>query len=530
MPFLLDHSAEPQRAASRVEGDSLLIGRGTNAGLRLDDEAVALEHARIERDPAGYKLFDLESVTGTYLNGKPVEDAAYLKNGDVIGVGGSRIAVRWRSPDDPLTLEVRPAVVESAAGPAAVRAPEVDYAGAYKLRRPFLTKGSLALLLTLAAAGALASLPLTKAWNAFQPGAISDKHQRQEVGCFQCHAPWKGPATVNCGSDDCHPRADHQPRQAVTPDCSDCHFEHRGQRKLTFVDDASCVACHGDLQVKGGGAPRFARSVRAFPAAHADFSVTLAEGGRLAVAEAAAVRADPGTVRLNHARHLKPNLIGPEGRETLTCASCHQPGPGPTGMVAVSFERHCQRCHRLTFDDARPEKEALHGEPRDVYSNLVSVYQLDEGRMGSLRERRRSIVRRPGADLGLDLSGSVRRQVEAAENHVYRTACVKCHEVDLNAQPVPAVARALIQGEWLPYSHFDHGEHRETRIRGLTCEACHAGAAESSVTADVLLPGIGSCGGCHGEGRPPGEAELRSARNDCRECHAYHPQKGKRTG
>ena len=64
----------------------------------------------------------------------------------------------------------------------------------------------------------------------------------------------------------------------------------------------------------------------------------------------------------------------------------------------MGFEQHCQRCHRLTFDDARPEKEALHGEPRDVYSNLVSVYQLDEGRMGSLRERRRSIVRRPGSD------------------------------------------------------------------------------------------------------------------------------------
>jgi hypothetical protein len=378
--------------------------------------------------------------------------------------------------------------------------------------------------------GALAALPATKAWNAFQPGAISDKHQRQAIGCFECHAPWKGPATVNCGSADCHPRADHQPRQAFTPECSDCHFEHRGMRRLTLVADASCVACHGELRVRGSGAPRFARSVTAFPAAHADFSVTLAGGGRLAVAEAAARRADPGTVRLNHALHLKPNLIGPEGRETLACASCHQPGPGPTGMRPVSFEQHCQRCHRLTFDDARPEKEAVHGEPRDVYANLVSVYQLDEGRMGSLRERRRSIVRRPGSDLGLDVSASVRRQVEAAENHVYRTACVKCHAVNLDTQPVPEVARARIQGEWLPYSHFDHGKHLETQIRRLTCEACHAGAPQSSATADVLLPGIASCGGCHGEGRPPGEAELRSARNDCRECHAYHPQKGKRTG
>src|SRR5262245_57464400 len=191
MPFLVERPAEPQPSASRVEGDALLIGRGTNAGLRLDDEAVALEHARIERDPAGYKLLDLESVTGTYLNGKPVEDATYLKDGDIIGVGGSRLRVRWRSPSDPLALEVRPAVDAGSAGPSAVRAPEVDYAGAYTLRRPFLTKGALALFLTLAAAAAVGALPFAKVWQAFEPGATSEKHQRQGVGCFQCHAPWK---------------------------------------------------------------------------------------------------------------------------------------------------------------------------------------------------------------------------------------------------------------------------------------------------------------------------------------------------
>lgn len=529
MPFLIERPADSPPSASRAEGDALRIGRGTNAGLRLDGEAVALEHARIERDPAGYKLADQGSVTGTYLNGKPVEDATYLKDGDVIGIGGWRLQVRWRSPSDPLALVVRP-VAEGASGTSAVQAPEVDFAAAYTLRRPFLTKGSLAVLLALAAAGVLAALPLAQAWSAFQPGATSETHRRQDVGCFQCHAPWKGPATVNCGSADCHPRADHQPRQAFTPDCSDCHFEHRGQPKLTVVNDASCVACHGDLRVKDGGGPRFARSIAAFPVAHADFSLTLEGGGRLPLAEAVARRADPGTVRLNHASHLKPNLIGPEGRETLACASCHQPGSGPTGLRPVNFEQHCQRCHRLTFDDARPEKEALHGEPRDVYSNLVSVYQLDEGRMGSLRERRRTLVRRPGADLGLDLSASVRRQVEEAENHVYRTACVKCHEVDLNARPVPAVARARLQGEWLPFSHFDHGKHLETQIRGLTCETCHAAAAASRATADVLLPGIAACGGCHGGGEPPGDAELRSARNDCRECHAYHPRRGTKTG
>jgi hypothetical protein len=526
MPFLLERPADSPPTASRVEGDALRIGRGTNAGLRLDGEAVALEHARVERDPAGYKLVDLGSVTGTYLNGKPVAEA-YLEDGDAIGIGGWRLRVRWRSPSDPLALEARP-VAETAAGTSTVQAPEVDWVAAYTLRRPLFTKGSLAVLLTLAAAGALAALPLAKAWQAFQPGATSEAHRRQNVGCFDCHAPWKGPATASCS--ECHPRGYHQLRQASNPDCSDCHFEHRGQKNLILMSDARCVACHGDLQVKGGGAPAFARSITGFPEKHADFSVTLAGGGRLPLAEAVARRADPGTVRLNHALHLKPGLISPEGRTQLVCGDCHAPGKGPTGLVRVNYERHCQRCHRLTFDDARPDEEALHGEPREVYAGLVRVYQLDEGRMRSMGERRRAVIHRTGADLGLNVSAGLRAQVEEAENHVYRTACVKCHAVDMDARPYPVVARARFQGEWLPFSHFDHGKHLEKDIKGLTCATCHTAAAASTATADVLLPGIAACGGCHGPGKPPGNAELRSGRNDCRECHAYHPLKEERKG
>jgi len=530
MPFLISHPAEAAPAISRVDGDMLLIGRGTNAGLRLDDPTVALEHAQIEHDPAGYKLTDLGSETGTYLNGKKVESATYLKEGDTVGVGGSQIKVHSRSAADLLGLEVRPVVVAEKAEAAPVRAPVVDYAGAYALRRPFLTKGSLALLLTLAAAGAVAALPFGKVWRAFQPGAISDKHQKKDVGCFKCHAPWKGPAAASCGASECHPREDHQPRQAVNPDCSDCHFEHRGQKKLTAVSDATCIACHGDLKVKGGGAPAFARSITVFPEGHANFSVTLAGGGRLPIADAASRQADPSSIKLNHAYHLKPGLLGPKGRETLDCEDCHRPGAGPTGMMPVSYEQHCQRCHRLTFDDRRRDVEARHGEPRDVYLDLVAIYQTDEGRMGTQRARRRAIIRGSGSDQGLNVRASVKAQVAEAESHLYRSACVTCHVVDMNRQPYPWVARAQTQGEWLPFSNFDHQDHLEKESKGLTCETCHARARASTATADVLLPGIESCGGCHGRGEPPGNAERRLASNDCQDCHGYHPKKKERKG
>ncbi|HEV7505895.1 MAG TPA: FHA domain-containing protein [Thermoanaerobaculia bacterium] len=528
MPFLVEHPADSQAPAARVEGDELLIGRGTNAGLRLDDSAVALEHARIERSGDGYRLQDLGSDTGTYLNGRPVGSATYLKDGDTIGLGGTQAKVRWRSPADPLVLEVRPVVEEVAApiaGPAAIKVPKVDYLRAYALRRPFLTKGLTALLLTLAAAGVLAALPRLGLWQAFQPGPVSAAHQLQQVGCFGCHTPWKGPAAVNCASASCHPRLDHQARQAFTPACADCHFEHRGQASLTRVNNASCVTCHGDLKVKSGE-PAFARRVTAFPEGHADFSLTLPEGGRLPVAEAVARRVDLDTVRLNHALHLAPGLLSPEGRVTLVCQDCHQPGPGPTGMTPVSFARHCDRCHRLTFDPALPEEEAPHAEPRTVHNALLAAYSVNEGQMGSYRERRRIIVRNPGAAMGLDLSARVRGQVVEAESLLYRSACAKCHVMDLNARPFPAVARVSTPGEWLPLSRFTHGDH--VNLQGLTCEACHGRAAASTATADLLLPGIEACGGCHGgHGRPPGNAALKAGPRDCLGCHTYHPAKGR---
>src|SRR5947199_3365525 len=268
MPFLVERPADSQAPASRVEGDELRIGRRTNAELRLDDSAVALEHARIERVGEGYRLVDLGSDTGTYLNGRPVASGTYLKDGDTIGLGGTQLRVLWRSPAEPLALEVRPLAAAvpaaAAAGPAAVRVPRVDYLRAYALRRPFLTKGFLALLLTLAAAAGLAALPHLGLWQAFQPGPVSAAHQLKPVGCFDCHTPWKGPTSVSCANAGCHPRLDHQPRQAFTPACADCHFEHRGQASLTLVSDVNCVTCHGDLKVKSGE-PAFARHVTAFP-------------------------------------------------------------------------------------------------------------------------------------------------------------------------------------------------------------------------------------------------------------------------
>jgi hypothetical protein len=41
----------------------------------------------------------------------------------------------------------------------------------------------------------------------------------------------------------------------------------------------------------------------------------------------------------------------------------------------VDFEQHCQRCHRLTFDDRYPNEQVPHGgDPTLVYGAVFALY------------------------------------------------------------------------------------------------------------------------------------------------------------
>jgi pSer/pThr/pTyr-binding forkhead associated (FHA) protein len=64
----------------------VVIGRGEGARLRFADEAMSREHAAFEFAGDGFRLRDLESRNGTWLNGARIERAE-LKHGDVIQVG-----------------------------------------------------------------------------------------------------------------------------------------------------------------------------------------------------------------------------------------------------------------------------------------------------------------------------------------------------------------------------------------------------------------------------------------------------------
>ena len=75
-------------AGSRVllDADSVSVGRHPDSDVLLDDITVSRRHALITREQAGYRVTDVGSLNGTYVNNARVDDVA-LRNGDTIQVG-----------------------------------------------------------------------------------------------------------------------------------------------------------------------------------------------------------------------------------------------------------------------------------------------------------------------------------------------------------------------------------------------------------------------------------------------------------
>jgi hypothetical protein len=76
-----------------LEEDGLRAGSGPSCRLVLADAAVSREHLEFKRAGGGWKVVDLESATGTRVNGGFVNQRA-LAEGDVIEVGGARLEYR----------------------------------------------------------------------------------------------------------------------------------------------------------------------------------------------------------------------------------------------------------------------------------------------------------------------------------------------------------------------------------------------------------------------------------------------------
>lgn len=69
-----------------LDADRISVGRHPDSTIFLDDIAVSRRHAEIHRTPDGYRVVDVGSLNGTYVNRERVEQAD-LGDGDELQIG-----------------------------------------------------------------------------------------------------------------------------------------------------------------------------------------------------------------------------------------------------------------------------------------------------------------------------------------------------------------------------------------------------------------------------------------------------------
>ncbi len=382
----------------------------------------------------------------------------------------------------------------------------------------------------------------------YSAGPLSPAHAVLTKSCSSCHvasAAFFGAKANDRACLGCHDGPIHHADQVFTPACSSCHVEHRGRLQLAATPDESCTQCHANLRTSHS-VPNFAASITNFETGHPEF---------------AALRAgftDPGTIKLNHAVHMKANLAGLQGPVQLDCGDCHRPGtsaqqprfaspaaetkvalttPGsPVAMITVtqtfgppshstaraymappSYAKNCAGCHTLLFDK-RFTEGVPHDTPEVVHAFVVKKFQeYIAAHPAELRESA-STVALPTKPLPISPRVYTPQQwvdtrVAEAEQLLWAKTCKQCHALtptaNISAQ-LPAVAKSNIPVRWFPHAIFDHDQHRLA-----ACETCHTRARSSQDTSDILLPGIRTCQQCHHSGSEAAESR-------CFECHEYH--------
>ena len=73
-----------------LETDLTTAGRHPDADVFLDDVTVSRRHAEFRRDAEGFRVVDVGSLNGTYVNRQRIDDAL-LSGGDEVQIGKYRL-------------------------------------------------------------------------------------------------------------------------------------------------------------------------------------------------------------------------------------------------------------------------------------------------------------------------------------------------------------------------------------------------------------------------------------------------------
>src|SRR5688500_17994024 len=92
-----------------LSGDETTLGRHSECGIVLPDQTISRQHARILRHSDSYYVEDLQSLNGTFVNGKRIDGQQRLESGDRIQIhdvllgfyqnGGDSAQATWCESD-----------------------------------------------------------------------------------------------------------------------------------------------------------------------------------------------------------------------------------------------------------------------------------------------------------------------------------------------------------------------------------------------------------------------------------------------
>ena len=81
-------------ATAPLAGAPILIGRGTDAAIRLDDDYASTRHARIASSGEQWYVEDLGSTNGTYVGSSRITQPTALQLGTRVRIGKTVLELR----------------------------------------------------------------------------------------------------------------------------------------------------------------------------------------------------------------------------------------------------------------------------------------------------------------------------------------------------------------------------------------------------------------------------------------------------
>src|SRR4051812_10594345 len=135
--------------------DEISIGRKEGNTIRLTERNVSRRHARLLRREGRYVLEDLASYIGTRGNGNKITGPVPLNDGDQVGIGDYRLAIKLERPSTAIGFPAAPlpAGIPAAATATSLAAP-APVAGAAAAMASALAPATLASPATLPGASA----------------------------------------------------------------------------------------------------------------------------------------------------------------------------------------------------------------------------------------------------------------------------------------------------------------------------------------------------------------------------------------